>query len=335
MKILFYETREIEYNYLIERMNNQLEPYFFDYSLNSYNCYVDEKYKDAQAISVFVSSELNESILKEFPNLKYIFLRCAGYSNVDIEYCEKNNIKVLNAPNYGSSTVAEFAFALILSLYKKIVLTNKQVLNGDIEESFLIGHELYNKTLGVIGVGSIGRKIINIAHGFNMEVFAYDKFQKGGYNFVEFDELLKNSDVIVLSCPLTDETKGIINKYTLSLMKKNSIIINVARGEIINTEDLYTALVNRKIAGAALDVFECEEMLCEAYEKCQKFENLREYCLKKYFFIQKLAKLENVIMTPHNAYNTYEANERILNITLENIAEVLQDYENLKNLVAN
>ena len=318
MKIIFYEIKDSEFDYLSERIPNTIEPVFIKHTLNE-STYIDEKQKDIDAISIFVASRLTKNVLEKFPNLKYIFLRCSGYSNVDTNYCKEKNITIFNAPNYGSSTVAEYVFTLILAVSKKLNKTVQELKNGTTDSSELTGIELYNKTIGVIGTGNIGRKVINIAHGFNMSVLAYDIKKQGAYNYVSLEELLSKSDFVSINCPLTKETKGLINKYTLSLMKPNAILINTSRGEIVSTKDLYTALVNKKLKGAGLDVIECEELLCMQRKECENFDNLRNYCLKKYFFIHKLMQLENVVITPHNAYNTKEANRRILNITLNNI----------------
>ena len=333
MKILFYNIKKTELDYLLEKMPSNIEPYFFKTLLNS-TTYVDEKYLDAEALSVFVSSELNEEVLSKFKNLKYIFLRCVGYSNVDLSYCKKNNIYVFNAPNYGNSTVAEYVFALILALSKKIIKANESIINGEIEQENLCGIELFHKTIGVIGAGAIGRKVINIAHGFGMEVLVYDVNKNGAYNFVELDELLRKSDFITINCPLNKNTKGLIDKIAISKMKRNAIIINTARGEIIDTEALYYALIEKKIKGVALDVLECEEYLCHNWKKCSENIALKSVCLKKFFFIQKMLQLPNVLITPHNAYNTKEALERILKITLSNIQDSLDlKLDSTKNLV--
>ena len=334
MKIIFYDIKKFEYDYLIQNMYSFLEPYFITCPINE-NTYVDEKMKDCEAISIFVNSVLNKETLPKFKNLKYIFLRSTGYSNVDIEYCKENNILIFNVPQYGSSTVAEYAFSLILNLTKKINEAKTSILKGDIDSGSLMGIELKGKTIGIVGLGSIGRKILNIAHGFGMEVIAYDIIKKGAYNYVDLNELLEKSDFITLNCPLTSQTKHLINKEALEKMKKNAILINVARGEIVDTKALYFALINNKIQGAALDVIECEEVLCQSYKTCQEYKNIKSVCLKKYFFIQKLLQLPNVIITPHNAYNTKEATTRILNTTLYNIKQTINIELNssVKNLI--
>ena len=332
MKILFYDVKKLELNYLLENITNKIEPYFLKNNLNN-RTYIDEKFIDAKALSVFVSSVLDSETLSKFKNLKYIFLRCVGYSNVDLEYCKKNSILVFNTPNYGNSTVAEYAFSLLMTLSKKIVQAKKSVADGEIEQENLQGIELYSKTIGIIGLGAIGRKMVNIAHGFGMSVLAYDTNKNGAYNFVELDELLKKSDFISIHCPLNEDTRNLIDRIAISKMKKNAIIINTARGEILDTQALYYALINKKIKGAALDVVECEEYLCQNYKRCCENVELKTTCLKKFFFIQKLIQLPNVIITPHNAYNTKEAMNRIVKITISNILSCLDTSSSAKNLV--
>ncbi len=332
MKILFYDIKDPELDYLLDKIPKDVEPYFFKDSLN-YSTYVDEKFLDCEGLCLFVASEIGEDILKQFKNLKFIFLRSTGFSNVDLNYCKKNNIRVFNTPNYGATTVAEFAFSLLLTLSKKIIQAKNSVITGSIDHDELRGIELSSKTMGVIGTGAIGRKVINIAHGFNMEVLVYDINEKGAYNYVPKEELFQKSDFISINCPLNPTTKGMIDSKALSMMKKNVIIINTARGEIIDTEALYEALINKKILGAALDVIECEQYLCAHWKKCSQMPDLTQYCLKKFFFVDKLLKLDNVIITPHIAYNTKEARKRILDITLENIKSSFDINDGTKNLV--
>ena len=332
MKILFYDMGDFELDYFLDKIPNKVEPVFFKKTLNS-STYIDEKHFDAEALSVFVTSNLNSEVLSKFKNLKYIFLRCVGFSNVDLNYCKENNIYVFNTPNYGNSTVAEYAFTLILMLSKKILQSKNDLSEGKVERDEITGIELFDKTLGVVGAGAIGKEIISIAKGFKMNVLVHDLYENESFNFVSFDELLIKSDFVVISCPLTESTRKMFNKEAISKMKKTAILINVARGEIVDTEALYNALVNKKLFSCGLDVVECEEMLCETYKKCSKNDSLKEHCLKKYFFIQKMMQLDNVIITPHNAYNTTEAQKRILDMTLENIIASFDIKSGTKNLV--
>ena len=331
MKILFYDIKEFELDYFLNNALNNIETYFFKNPLNK-STYIDEKYKDAKALCVFVSSRLDENVLSRFKNLKYIFLRCSGYSNVDLKYCKQNSIKIFNVPNYSPSGIAEFAFGLILSLIRKINIAQESIKSGEINQNELMGFELNSKTLGIIGVGHIGKKVIEIANGFNMKTLVYDINKNMDICYSELDELYRNSDIIILCCPLTPETKGLINNNSLNKMKKNAIIVNIARGEIVDTKALADALVKKRIQGAALDVIECEETLCDLWDFCINTDK-REECLKKYLFIQKLKTMPNVIITPHIAYNTKEAVESILRTTLQNIEASFEINKDTKNLI--
>jgi len=340
MKIIFYDTKPLEIAYLKENLKENLKDNitaYFDCQRLTDDTPIRDDYKDADAISVFVSSVLDKEVLTQFKNLKYIFLRSTGFSNTDLEYCKHNNIYVFNVPEYGSITVAEFIFSLILALTKNLIQAHTDLKEGICDHNNLIGVELNNKTLGVIGMGLIGQATARIASGFNMNVLAYDVKKDNNYNYVELDELLTKSDFISISCPLTESTRGLINKEKLALVKKDSFIINTARGEIINTEDLYYALENKQLKGAALDVIECEETLCQLNSYCGQKEYLKDICLKKYLFSNKLLKMKNVIMTSHIAYNTIEANRRIIETTLYNINSLIDNNFNInsstKNLV--
>ena len=331
MKILFYDIKDYEFDYLTNNIRDNIEPYFFKIPLNS-NTYIDEKYKDIEALSVFVSSNLQKDVLSRFKNLKFIFLRCVGYSNIDLDYCKKHNIKIFNTPNYGSSTVAEFAFGLILELARKINIAQNAIKSGEINHNNLAGIELHSKTLGLIGFGNIGNKIAQIASGFNMDVIIYDIKDAEEYNFVSLDEIYQKSDFLVLSCPLNKETKGMISYHEFNKMKKSAFLINITRGEIVDTKALTHALVEKKIKGAALDVIECEETLCNLWDFCLN-TGQNEHCLKKFLFIEKLKQMPNVIITPHIAYNTKEALSEILDITLQNIQSSFEINKDTKNLI--
>ena len=331
MKILFYDIKEYEFDYLLEHIQDNLEPYFFKFPLLN-STYIDEKYRDSDAISVFVSSKLEKDVLSRFKNLKYIFLRCTGYSHIDLKYCKSKNIKVFNTPSYAPNSIAEFAFSLILNLSRKINKAQNDLKEGEINHSELMGFELKGKTLGLIGAGNIGSKIIQIAKGFEMNTIIYDINQNKDYTYSKLDDLYENSDIIVLSCPLTPETKGLINQKALNKMKRNAVLINVARGEIVDIKALTDALVKKKIKGAGLDVIECEQTLCDLWDFCINTDK-REDCLKKFLFIQKLKTMPNVIITPHIAYNTKEALIEILNITLQNIQSSFKINSDTKNLV--
>ena len=240
---------------------------------------------------------------------------------------------VANTPHYGDYTVAEYSFGLLLNLARKICYGEKILKDGDILQEFL-GIELYNKTIGIIGTGAIGSKSIKIAKGFSMNVICYDKVEneelKSKYNvkYIDIDTLCKLSDIIMIHAPLNTNSYHLINNDRLKLMNENTIIVNTARGEIIDTEALYTALLENKIKGAALDVLEFEDTLSNK----RPGENINLKNLRTSLINTKLLKLKNVIVTPHIAYDTKEATGRILELTLQNIKEYKQKQQ-LSNLI--
>lgn len=331
MKILFYDIDDFSRSYMLDRISSNIEPYFFKIPLNK-NTYIDEKYADSEAISVFTNSYLREDELSKFENLKFIFLRTTGYSNIDLNYCKKHNIKLFNVPDYGSYSIAEYGFLLLLSAARKLKPTLDMIKEGTIDHLDIAGVELFSKTLGIIGLGTIGKKIATIAKGFGLKVIAYDIKEDGYYDYVSLDNLLEESDFIMISCPLTPQTKGMIGRGELSKMKKSAILVNIARGEIVDTISLTEALVKKRISGAALDVIECEHTLCALWDFCQNTE-AHKNCLKKFLYIEQLKKMENIIITPHNAYNTIEARKKILDITMENIQNSFEINADTKNIV--
>ena len=322
MKTVFFDVQPYEEEFLKKAVKDKFEAIFISSPINE-NFMVDEKINDAEIISVFITSTLSENVLKKFPKLKFILTRSVGFSHIDMKYCKEHEIYAFNTPHYGDYTVAEYTFALLLYTIRKIKKAQKDIQIDNIIMNDYIGVELFNKTIGVIGAGSIGRKVLDIAKGFKMNTLAYDLYQNGDYNYCSLDELIQKSDIISINSPLTTQTYHLINKDTIAKMKDGVIIVNVARGEIIDTQALYEALLSKKVAYAALDVIECEEILCTENQKCKDLQNIKDFCLEKFYINQKLLKLPNVTITPHMAYNTKEAIERILFMTEENLMSCL------------
>lgn len=332
MKAIFFDVQPYEENFLKENTPKELEAVFLKDSLNP-SFEVGEDLKDAQIISVFTSSTLNDKVLEKFPNLKFVITRSVGYSHINTNYCKERGINIFNAPHYGDHTVAEYVFGILLDTIRNIGQGAHGVKNDSIKMAKYTGVELFGKTMGVVGVGAIGANVLDIAHGFKMNTLAYDPHPKGEYKYVELDELLRKSDIISINSPLNEKTCHLINKENIEKMKDGVIIVNAARGEIIDTQALYEALISGKIAYAALDVIECEEILCSEDKKCVGLDNIKEICLEKFFLNQKLMQLPNVTITPHMAYNTKEAIDRILTMTKENLNSCLNFDSGAKNLV--
>ncbi len=305
MKIAFFglNGKEKETNY-----SNSLTGYevtFFDQDLNEENIPEDVS---ADIISVFVRSKITSQVIDAFPNLKMIALRSTGFDNVDIKHAQKKNIVVSNVPDYGSHTVAEFTFGLILSLSRKIPEAIEKVKVGrQFNSEGLKGFDLFGKTLGVIGTGKIGMNVIKIAKGFGLNVLAVDTYPKEelasslGFEYVDLEQLLKESDIVTIHVPSTNQTRHLINQENISASKKGAIIINTARGDVVETSALSRAISEGSLAGAGLDVLEDETNLSNDPATMELMEN------------------PNVYITPHTAFNTNEAEEAILQATVDNI----------------
>lgn len=237
------------------------------------------------------------------PKLKMISLWQTGYDNVDLAEADEHGVIVSNVPNYAFDSVAEFTFALALNLMRKVHAADMNLRKGKFDWRYHIGNELMSKTLGVLGTGNIGKRVIQIAHGFNMNVLSNtahpspEKAMKLGAKFVDLETLLSESDIVTLHLPLTPKTNHLISTSELARMKPTSILINTARGKIIDEKALVEALRTKKIAGAGLDVFEKEPLSLDS----------------------PLLELENVVLTPHIAFLSEESIDECTYICVENV----------------
>jgi len=284
------------------------------------------KFKDYEITSCFIGSQFSKEIIEKLPNLKFIATRSTGFDHLDINACQEKGILMSNVPSYGSHTVAEFTFGLMICLIRKIYDAYDRVREtGSFNLEGLKGVELFNKTLGVIGTGRIGTNVIKIANGFEMKVLAYDKYPKEqlsqelSFQYVSLEKLLTESDIITLHVPYNSETHHLLNKNNINLIKNEVYVINTSRGGVIETEALYQALKSGKIAGAALDVLEEEGDIKEEQELLVKGKITESEKLKTMLLNHIFIDLDNVIVTPHNAFNTEEALESIIETTIENI----------------
>lgn len=283
-----------------------------------------EQYDDAEIISTFIYSELNAEILTRLPDLRLIATRSTGYDHIDIGYCAERDITVANVPNYGDNTVAEHVFALLLAVVRKIPDAVERTRKGDFTMKGLRGSDLRGKTVGVIGTGSIGRKVIPIALGFGMGVVAFDvRPDEGlsrslGFRYVDMDELLATADVITLHVPASRRTESLLSEDEFGKMKDGVIIVNTARGSIIDTEALLRALSEGKVAGAGLDVLDEEPAIREEAELLRSIFR-RGHRLDVLLADHVLMHMRNVVVTPHIGFDTDEAVRRIIETTIENI----------------
>ena len=328
MKIVYFDVETYEEEFLKEK--NQGNNYILvKEPLNDLEP-IKSEYTDADIISVFTTSRVNKNVLKQFKNLKLITLRSVGFNHVDIEYCKEHNIIVENSPGYGNQSVAEFALALLMNVTRKVTTSYSEYKNARISAASLMGEELCGKNMGIVGLGKIGSAFAKIAYGLGMNILGYDKYEnedlKKNYNvqYVDFDTLLKDSDFISIHAPMSKENYHMFNSESFEKMKNTAILINTGRGELIDTAALFNALVSNKIAGAGLDVLENEQTMTD-FDYMIGLNRLDKLTLEQTVINSKMFQLDNVILTPHIAYNTKEAIERILKTTMSNIEAFMQN----------
>ncbi|WP_026898222.1 2-hydroxyacid dehydrogenase [Daejeonella oryzae] len=328
MKVAVFSTKSYDQEYL-EKMNADFghEITYFDTPLNPLTTDLAIGF---DAVCVFVNDKIDQETLRKLAKdqVKIVALRCAGYNNVDLKTALENNIKVVHVPSYSPEAVAEHALALILTLNRKTHKAYNRVREGNFSLDNLIGFNLHNKAVGVIGTGEIGSAFCKIMMGFGCRVLAHDIHQSeklidSGVEYTSLEELFSGSDIISLHCPLNTDTHHLINKQAFSLMKKGVMIINTGRGALIHTPDVIHALKSKKIGYLGLDVYEQEAELF--------FNDLSESVIEDELIL-RLLSFPNVLITSHQGFLTKEALSQIALTTLEN----LSDFENdlpLKNEV--
>jgi D-lactate dehydrogenase len=322
MKIVFFEVNKQQQNIFKNAFPHD-ELLFYGCKLTDE---VAPEVHDAEVISVFVCSKITAGIIKQCPNLKLIVTRSTGFDNIAIKAAQEHGVVVCNIPVYADETVAEYVFALLLALSRKIYDAYLRVSQ---KHSFslvgLQGFDLAGKMLGVVGMGNIGKHVVRIAiHGFQMKVVACDKYKdeafakRIGFSYVPFEELLAQSDIITLHVPLTKQTTHMINMDTIKKIKSGAYLINTARGPIVETKALIKALEAGILAGAGLDVLEEEcfthDPLLLLNQEHPHSQDLRILLENNY-----LINHPQVIVTPHNAFNSVQALERLTKTSIDEI----------------
>lgn len=329
MKIAFFGTKEYDKKYFGKISENFLHQIDFKKPrLSEETAILADGY---DAVCVFVNDDVNSRTIELLANggVKYILLRCAGFNNVDLSTAEKYGIKVARVPSYSPEAVAEHAMTLAMSANRRIHKAYNKVRDNDYSLVGLSGKNLFEKTAGIIGTGKIGLAMIRLCKGFGMNVMAYDAYpnkdmeEEMGFKYVNLDELLENSDLISLHCPLFDSTRHMINKNTINQMKQGVILVNTSRGGLIDTEDLINGIKANKFHAVALDVYEEESGLV--------FDNLSDTILE-HTTTARLLSFPNVILTSHQGFFTEEALESIAETTLQN-ADALEKGNDCTNIV--
>ncbi len=322
VKVVLYEVEDWVREYLKSRGFEPYQTTLFADPLAESNADAD-----AEVVSVFIYSAVNADVLDRMPGLKLIATRSTGHDHIDLEQCDKRGITVCNVPRYGENTVAEHAFGLILALSRHLKAALDKVSQLRFDLQGLKGFDLKGKTLGVVGAGAIGLHCIRIGRAFDMRVLAYDAYPQSilaevlGFEYTSLDRLLGESDVITLHVPLNKQTYHLINKDSIHLIKRGAILVNTARGEVVDTEALVVALDEGILAGVGLDVLEGEESIKEEAQLLSDtlpVEKLRT-AVRSYALLRR----ENVIITPHMAFYSVEAEERIMDTTIDNVISFL------------
>lgn len=322
MNIAFFDTKEYD-RASFEKFNGQngLRFKFFETKLNADTA---ELAKHSDAVCAFVNDDIGAEVIEKLYSfgINLIVLRCAGFNNVDLR-AAYGKIHVVRVPAYSPYAVAEHTMALLLCSIRRIHKAYIRTKDFNFSLNNFTGFDLHGKTVGVIGTGKIGRCFIDICRGFGMHILAYDKYPSDidGVRYVGLDELFKQSDVISLHCPLTEETYHLIDSETIEKMKKGAVILNTSRGALINADDLLDGIKSRKIGAACLDVYEEESDLF--------FEDYSGHIVGD-DTLARLITMPNVIVTSHQAFLTAEALENIAETTVQNIIDFVSG-KDLKN----
>jgi D-lactate dehydrogenase len=321
MRVAFFGYEPWEKEYVEQALEDSgVEVTFFDRPLTSDSVPDDTSF---DAVSVFVDSSMPREVLEQFANLQAIATRSTGFDHIDLSYCQEHNITVSNVPSYGENTVAEFTMALMLTLSRRVYEGYHRLREtGDFNPHGLEGFDLQGRTLGIIGTGHIGAHVAKMAYGFSMNIMAHDPSpnesltEQYGVTFVSLEELLAESDVISVHVPHNDATHHMLGEEQFQQMKDGVFLINPSRGAVLDTQALVNALHSGKVAGAALDVLEEEGVVEEGLELLVSNEG--EHNMETVLANYKLIDMPNVIVTPHMAFNSRGAKQRILDTTVHN-----------------
>lgn len=321
IKIAFFDSKQYDIDSFKNVNNNfNFEIKFFKNHLNIDTVSLTRGF---DIVCGFVNDSFTKEIIDNLINngIKLIALRCAGYNNVDLRYAFEK-IHVVRVPAYSPHAVAEHAVALMLTLNRKTHRAYYRIRDNNFTINGLLGFDMYKKTVGVIGAGKIGKALIKILRGFDMNVLVFDNYHDKDFEnevkckYVDIDTLYKESEIISLNCPLTKETYHMINKETINKMKNGVMLINTGRGQLINTIDLIEALKNKKVGSAGLDVYEEES---EYF-----FEDFSSEIIND-DILARLISFNNVLITSHQGFFTKEALNNIAVTTLNNIKDFIDD----------
>jgi len=329
IKMLVFDVRECERKIL---ENKNIEN--FDITLYS-ECLNDETIKNipqselesTMVVSVFLDSEVTENVINAFKNLRIISTRSSDTEHINKKAAYNKNIDIVNVEGYSTKTGAQFTIMLMIALVRNLIPLSKSIESNNIVD--FTGYDISKLTLGVIGTGATGAEVCKIAQAIGMKILAYDIVEKQELInktdavYVDFETILKESDILTIHLPYAFESKNLITKKELNLMKNTAYIINTSKADIVNIKDLYNALKEKKIQGAGLDIRACKF----ANPNCAKLgDNLNTglECYEETKIISELAKMSNVIVTPHVGYKTEDVLEYILDMNIRGILDCIK-----------
>ncbi|WP_281541253.1 2-hydroxyacid dehydrogenase [Maribacter aestuarii] len=315
MKLLVYSAKNFEIPFLKRANKNNHKVTYLKEALDTDTAI---KAVGFEAISIFSGDDASSIVLEKLWDMgvRHITIRSSGHNNISLKTAKSFGFKVANAPDYSPHAIAEHALALLLALNRKIVLADTQVHQYNFLQDDLMGFNLHGKTVGIIGTGRIGSIMAKIMHGFGCKILAhdlepdYDLIELCDVTYTALDNVCNQSDIISLHIPLSYDNYYLINKNKLALMKQGTILINTARGAVVETDALIDALENKHLGGYCTDVYEKEKGI---FFKDNSKDGIKDERLKK------LLSYPNVLLTPHQAFVTKEALERIAEITFDNI----------------
>ena len=323
MKTAVYSAHKFEKEYFNREAGSSYELAWIDAPLSETTAILAAGCK---AVCIFVNDDASEKVLKKLSALgiSYLVLRSAGFNHVDIKAAHELGIRVARVPEYSPYAVAEHTVALMLALNRKLIKAHSRIRDGNFSLDGLTGFDMHGKTVGIIGFGKIGKVVASIIHGFGCRIIAYDPYpdreweKKMDLSYADVDTICRESDIITLHAPLTDQTKYLVNKERISIMKKGVMLINTGRGGLVNTKDVIVALKSGQIGYLGLDVYEEERGLF--------FEDHSSDILQD-DLIARLLTFQNVLITSHQAFLTDTALQNIAAITIAN----LKDFENQRS----
>lgn len=319
-KIIFFEVEPWEQEFFKDKLGSKAELVFYNHRLTYDNLH---EAAEADYLATFIYSDLSHNVLEHLRRLKGIATMSVGVNHIDMEEASRRKIIVSNAPTYGPNTIAEHTMALLLALSRKIVPSVERTKGGIYEYEGLTGWDLLGKTIGIIGTGKIGSFVAKMASGFGMRILAYDPHpnqelkEKFAVEYVTLPQLLRHSDIITLHVPLTDENRRMIAWEQFKLMKRGVVLLNTARGGLIDIDAMLKALNEGIVSEAGIDVLDDEVLLKEEKQFFSRYFHLRDY--QTALAEHALMRHPKVLATPHNAFNSKESLRKILQTTVENL----------------